>query len=124
MIRKGKPPVEGEDTTYVMSRSEDRSLFVKAAWWTEKYRIVIWPVVIFLLAAGFDFKTPKQIFHEIYGRLDSLEAKNREAITDRKGIEDKIDALIRLRCFELQGKNLESQALLAGLDCNAFIRGR
>lgn len=106
-----------EDTTYVFSRAEDRSLWWRLSVFLDKYKPLVWALVLIATAAGFGFKTPMQTFSGIHKRLEKLEARDSVAQLDQKRVERKLDALINLGCFELSEKHLLAQAQLAGLTC-------
>lgn len=56
-------------------RRTDRAGIVdKLNYAVSRYRVIVWGLVIAALAAGFDFKTPKQAMAEITSRQDSVHA--------------------------------------------------
>lgn len=126
--RRGTEVPGGDpDETYVFSRTADRSVWARISYLHDKYRPLVWLAGILALAFGFSFKTPGQIFGEIHSRLDSLE-KNQTVITnviaaDKLSVEHKIDALIKIQCFDVVNKRLEREAQLAGLDCVTALQG-
>lgn len=122
-VRKEHHGPEDEDTTYVYSRAEDRSFWMRSAAWIEKYKLLFWLVGVTALAAGFGFRTPQQAFGEIHAEIDSLKAHERIAVAERNTTNEKLDALIKLRCLEVTRTHLEWEAQLAGLNCENIIRG-
>lgn len=124
--RRGTEVPDGQpDETYVFSRTSDRSVWMKLSYWRDKYWPLFWAAGLLALAFGFSFKTPGQIFGEIHARLDSLEQRQnvitRIVADDKLHVEYKIDALIKIQCFDVVNKKLEREAQLAGLDCNPTV---
>jgi len=120
MRREPHHPDE-EDTTYVYSRAEDRSVWTRWSTTLEKYKPIVWLIGMFLIAAGFGFHTPKQAFDEIHQEIDTLKVHERVGAIERTTLDNKLDALIKLRCIEIFENHHEQQAVLAGLNC-AFMR--
>jgi hypothetical protein len=120
-----REPAEGEegDTTYVYSRAEDRSFWAWTAALAEKYKVLIWMGGILLIGAGFGFRTPQQVFGEINAEIDTLKTHEKRAETERHKLENKIDILLKLRCYEVIERKLEQQALLVGLNCDRVLQG-
>lgn len=108
---------EHEDTTYVYSRTEDRSFWARTSAFVEKYKVLFWAGFLLASAAGFGFRTPQQVFGEIHSQIDSLQVQVKQAKTERTTLENKIDALIKLECVRIQREHLETEADLAGIDC-------
>lgn len=124
--RKGTDvPGGNPDETYVFSRAEDRSVLMRLSTQMDKYKPLMWGGGLLFLAFGFGFKTPQQTFGAIHQRLDTLEYHQKliqAAIQlDKQSVEAKIDALIKIQCFDVVNKKLEREAQLAGLNCNAFL---
>lgn len=114
---------EHEDSTYVYSRAEDRSFWMRSAAFLDKYRALFWLVGGIAVAAGFGFRTPQQAFSEIHAEIDSLKSRERVATQQRTTTDAKLDALIKLRCLEVTRTHLEWEARLAGLNCADIIGG-
>lgn len=121
--RKVEPTEEGADTTYVYSRSEDRSFWAWTAAVLEKYKLLLWGIFFLVGAAGFGFRTPQQVFGEIHAEIDTLKMHERAAEVERRALDNKIDILLKLRCYELEQNKQEGQAMLAGLNCGKILRG-
>lgn len=122
-VKREHIPGKEEDTTYVYTRAEDRSFWMRSAAWAEKYKILFWAGFLLVTAAGFGFKTPQQVFSEIHAEIDTLKIHEVVAAREREKLERKIDILLRLRCYEIQEKRMTTQALLVGLDCEKILRG-
>jgi hypothetical protein len=116
--RRGEdiPDGHGPDETYVFSRVEDRSKLMRLSYLYDKWKPIIMAVILFLLAAGFGFQTPKSAFEEI--------RKEQKATNDRvQRLEDLaivLNAMIRLKCVELVDRPRDLQ--LAGIDCAALTK--
>lgn len=122
--RKIEQSEDGEgDTTYVYSRAEDRSFFAWTSALLEKYKLLLWAIGFLLLGAGFGFRTPQQVFSEINAEIDTLKLHEKHAEVERQALDDKIDVLLKLRCYEVILNKMEQQALLAGLNCGKILRG-
>lgn len=100
------------DDTYVRSRSEDRSIFVRITYTLEKYKIIVWLIGVLLVALGFDFRTPKAQFDEIKTsiehtkadlqvQIDSVKRKQTDGFNARA-----LEFLIRTRCSEMTDKDI------------------
>ena len=122
-VKKEHHHSDEEDTTYVYSRAEDRSFWMRSAAFLDKYRALFWFVGGIAIAAGFGFRTPQQSFNEIHAEIDSLKTRERLSVAERTNINNKLDALIKLRCYEVTRTHLEWEARLAGLKCEDIIQG-
>lgn len=90
-------------------RKEDKAFWAYFDYFTTKYKLPLWLLVWFIVALGFSFKTPAQIVHELQTQIDELKIA-------KKTLEDKVDILLRLSCFN--EKTTEQQKRLSGLNCN------
>lgn len=111
--RKTIPGSEPElDDTYVLSRSEDRSIWIRIAYILEKYKILVWLVGVLLVGLGFDFRTPKAQFDEIKAsiqstreelqtQIDSVKRKQSDGFNARA-----IEFLIRTKCSDMTDKEI------------------
>ena len=112
---------EGEP--FVMMRAEDRSTWMRIAYILEKYKIIVWAVGGAIIMAGFDFKTPKAAFRELHERVDSTQAMVAQDREVSKSLNDKLDALIRMRCVEMLGRENGVRDLqLAGINCAQWLK--
>ena len=105
------------DTTYVMTRSEDRSIWIRAGAFYDKYKILFIFVAGILLALGFDFKTPKQFYAELQTQVNQQAKQLEAADRDRKVLNDKLDILIRFRCLDQTAREMT----IAGVDCSGYV---
>lgn len=111
-----------ENDRYVMSRSEDHSFFAAFDYYTTKYKLVLWLLMLAGLAIGFDFKTPKAIFADLQNQVtankrqvDSVIQPKIDATNHRiDQVNDKMDVLLRLQCVNRTVS--QQQAQLSGLD--------
>lgn len=53
-------------------RREDRSFWFWTSYLAEKYKLLIWLLMLTLLAIGFDFKTPAQAMKNLQVQIDTL----------------------------------------------------
>lgn len=65
-------------------RTGDNSVWLKTAYFLDKYRLLVYLVGLFLLAIGFDFKTPamamkaqRAAIDSLHRRVDTVEAHER-----------------------------------------------
>jgi hypothetical protein len=120
--RGGEVPGGDPDTTYVYMRAEDRSPFMRATYLWDKYRLIIYAVVGYLLASGYEWRTPAQHNKMVKVEIDSLRSvmlKEKQATSE---LERKLDILIRFRCLEI-AKDPGLGALI-DLDCESYLRWR
>ena len=121
--RRGSDVPGGEpDTTYVWSRAEDRSPLLRISYLWDKYRIFIYAGVGYLLASGYQWKTPAQHNAEVKARVDTLHQMIQTDRVRATEVERKMDVLIRFRCLEISSD--PKVASLIDLDCDAFLRWR
>lgn len=93
-------------------RSTDSSKWWKLNEVFSKYKSILWAIVFILLAAGFDFKTPKQAFKELERKDETLFANDTSLLNaikaDRETIKDLsavVKTLVKLRCNEMTKKD-------------------
>lgn len=136
-IQKGRvPPGEPDENgeyIYVHKRADDRSLWVKAAYWREKYAPLIWLVIAFLVALGFEFKTPRTIVRESVGemkadvakiqtQLDTVRLHERNADQERETITRMLRYLVAKECLQaMSDRNSERGMQLAGINCQLVL---
>jgi hypothetical protein len=121
--RRGADVPGGDpDTTYVFSRAEDRSPLMRASFLWEKYRLIIYGVLGYLLASGYEWRTPAQHNSIVRAQIDSLGKMIRVEQQRAAAYERKLDILIRFRCIEI-AKDPTTAALI-DLDCDSFLRWR
>lgn len=65
-------------------RAEDQSFWFRTAYLAEKYKLLVWLAVLFLLAFGFDFKTPAQAMGVLQQQINVLRA-DRDSLMLRQG---------------------------------------
>lgn len=109
--------VTGEAETYVFTRSADFSFWAKSAAFYEKYKVLWFLFWGFLLALGFDFKTPSQFYKELKQQVTTLEKKSGDAEVAREKLDRKLNILITFRCLEQDERDMS----IAGVDCSAYI---
>lgn len=105
------------DTTYVMTRAEDRSFWIRAGAFYEKYKLIFILLAGALLALGFDFKTPKQFYADLESKVNEQARQMREAEIDRRELSRKLDVLITFRCLEQTVREMA----IAGVKCTEYI---
>lgn len=109
--------IEGGDTTYVMTRLEDRSIWIRSGAFFEKYKILFYIITGILLALGFDFKTPRQFYAELQQRVDQQTIEVKQAQRKADTLSRKIDVLITFKCLEQDSRDMT----IAGLDCSKYL---
>lgn len=114
------------DDRYVMMREEDRSIWMRSAYWIEKYKLLWVPLLGVLTAMGFGWRTPAQTTRDIQStievtravlqkRVDSLDARVSTSDQTRGRLEFKLDVLLKLACSDPRISTRDKE--LAGLDC-------
>lgn len=98
-----------ENNRFVMMREEDRSFWAASAYYAEKYKLLVWLAVIFLLALGFDFKLPGQQMKRMQQEIDTLQIQI-----------SKVDLLLRVRCLDKQPGD-DVKLLAAGINCISIL---
>jgi hypothetical protein len=117
-------PARDEDTYYVYRREEDRSFWIKASWFIEKYRILFLLAGAVLIAFGFGFKTPKAQFddlksqqallqQQINGQKEEL-IKSRQERIELQGL---LETIVRLQCMDHSPYEI---ALMPEVDCKGY----
>lgn len=121
-VHKGRENVE-PDERYVMSRAEDRSLWIRAAYILEKYKVLVWLIGFTLVAIGFQFKTPGMIVSELQTQITSNKAMVDKIVIPRvDSLQSNITVLLKLQCID--SKLTPQQRALVGLNCkNLFGDG-
>lgn len=121
-VRERQSREADEDADYfVHTRSTDRSLLLKISYIIDKYRLFWYAMFWFLVAVGFDFKTPAANYHELSVRIDtaniridSMFSDLRRSSASREKTEAKIDLLLKFQCLAQAQRDLT----LAGVDCS------
>ena len=90
---------EHPDRTYVRSRSDDRSWWIKTSYAIEKYRVIVYLVGAILISLGFGFRTPKAQFEDLGNQLKDSKAE----------LQAQIDTLKAQRAADLEKQNLQLQ---------------
>jgi hypothetical protein len=102
-------------TPTMSRRAADQSNWVRTSEFLERYKLLVYLVVTFLLALGFDFKLPGQTMKNMQVQIDELK-------TTWVEMQSKQD--IELRLFCVNGQYTEKDKQLAGLDCVKILGGR
>lgn len=121
----------GPDERYVYMRAEDRSIWMRSAFWIEKYKLLWVPLLAILTAMGFGWRTPAQTTHELRETIESTRTVlQRQVDTIRSNVisgeqtrnrlESKLDVLLKLSCSDPRIARRDKQ--LAGLECPDIIR--
>jgi hypothetical protein len=119
------------DERYVYMRSEDRSIWMRSAFWIEKYKLLWVPLLAILTAMGFGWRTPAQTTHELRETIESTRAVlQRQVDTIRSTVqsgeqtrgrlESKLNVLLKLSCSDPRIARRDKQ--LAGLECPDVLR--
>lgn len=119
-VKKG-PPQPEPDTTYVFSRSEDRSVLAHIAYLKDKFFIIWAPALALIMAMGFGFKTPAQTTAILQAQIDSTTRKMKELDSVQHRMEQKIDMILKINCLAV--KIPQKDLILAGLDCSRITLG-
>jgi hypothetical protein len=122
--RRQEREVTSEDPEFIVhTRAVDHSFWLRVSYLLDKYKLLWWILVAFLISLGFDFRTPASNYKmlstridTVASRVDSMFAENRKAALSRDKIETKLDVLITFRCLEQNQRDL----VLAGVDCSKF----
>jgi hypothetical protein len=117
-------PAPEEDTYYVYRREEDRSLWIKASWFIEKYRVLFLVAGAALIAFGFGFKTPKTQFEELNQRqavmqkqIDDARTEISKSQSERDELQRLLKTVIRLQCMD---KSPYEIGLMPDVDCEGY----
>lgn len=108
----------GDPDYFVHTRAEDRSFWIKTAYYAEKYKILVWIVGMFLIAIGFDFKLPSTRFSELDKKVDGAIRRIDESDARRDTINAKLDALITFKCLETTNPR---DMQLARINCTSYL---
>lgn len=81
-------------------RAEDRSFWFRMAYFAEKYKILVWAVVLFLLAFGFDFKTPAQAMGVLQQQINVLRTDRDTLISRQNEIRRDLKDMKFLICLD------------------------
>lgn len=113
--------IQKDDDRYVMSRAEDRSVWIRTAYVLEKYKILVWILICIAIAVGFDFKTPHMVFADLQDQIVANKRFVDSTVVPRIQVTDtKLDVLLKLNCLN---KSLtDAQLALAGLNCPEGLR--
>lgn len=136
MVKVRRPedeaPTERGDGTYVYMRAEDRSMFMKIAYWKDKYSIIWIPLVGLAVSLGYGFRTPVQVQHEMRAHVDSATLHLQTEIDEIRHAAIQSDSqwkiqseglavILRLQCINPTIKERDQR--LAGLDCVKVLSG-
>lgn len=115
--------LDNEDKIYVHMRAEDRSIWMKVAYYLEKYKIIVWLAFWALTAFGFDFQMPGTILRHLQYEVDTLKMVNDLTRDGNKKMLDsmklQITIIRRLKCIELKDK--PNVRFTAGLECSDIL---
>lgn len=103
------------DATFVMTRAEDRSVWMRFSYLAEKYKLIVWVIASILVSAGYGFQTPRAANAQIRAGIDSTNA--RVAALETYALA--FSAMVRIKCVELQEKPDVLQ--VAGIDCQYWM---
>lgn len=117
-------PDSDEDPTYVYSRAEDRSRWMRVSYVLDKYKVLFYIGVAIAVSAGYGFKTPKTAMDEVrasISRLDTASNRRIDSTNARLAAIERltvsVEAMVRIRCVESPPETLR----LAGIDCGAWL---
>jgi hypothetical protein len=108
---------EGNSEYIVLSRAEDRNFFLRMSYTWEKYRVLIYLAMAFLVAMGFDFKTPAQNYKILSDRIDVIAAQVRRDSAAKAEISHQLDILITFQCMSQNPRDMT----IARVDCTKYI---
>ncbi len=86
-------------------RASDQSKWLKLSNHLYKYKIIVWGALIFLVAFGFDFTTPKVLFERITSRQSELERKDSVLSSQISDMKETVQALVTLQCLSLSKRD-------------------
>lgn len=92
--------------TYVRSRVEDRSFWIKSAYMIEKYKVVWLALILLAGYLGFQTLTPVQ-------RITNLEFRQARMDTTMQQVLQGVQLLNRLQCLDRD----DHERALIGLEC-------
>lgn len=84
-----------------LRRASDYSKWAKFGTIIEKYKSIFWLVVLIIVAAGFDFRTPKMLFEKIDERQNYLEHRDSVMFAQIEAMNSTVNTLVVLRCLDL-----------------------
>lgn len=102
----------------VMTRAEDHSVWLRSAKFLEKYKLLVYIVTMFLIALGFDFRTPKQANAQLQSQIDTLRTQLETGMIEQREIRVTLDKLTKVPCLA-RDRNLRDLALI-GITCPVF----
>lgn len=105
------------DTTYVYTRAEDRSVWMKISCLIDKYKPLVWLIFALALALGFGFKTPAQRDEETKIKIDSLALRTTRLEQYMEATQRNLNTLVRLRCLDVQTEMSKAATRASGLNC-------
>ena len=115
-----KKETEKDSSEYiVLSRATDRSLWLQISYAIEKYKVLVYLIISFLVASGFDWKTPKANFLELRDEIAVLRVQVQRDSIQKSEIQGMLRVLITFKCIETQTTPRDMQ--LAGVDCSKYI---
>lgn len=103
-----------DEDEQVLRRREDQSFWFKTSYFAEKYKLLVWLGFLFLLAFGFDFKTPAQGMKVLQKQIDTLRT-DRDSLSVRQvEIRRTVRDLMVITCLEHREQSI----------CQPYIGGR
>ena len=124
--RKIPDPDHPDEEYIVRMRAEDRSIWFKTAYLLEKYKALVWLIGAFLIAMGFDFKTPSMTTKDLQAQITALRTEMRlrtdtihsevsQGASDRMEIRADMKKILKLYCLDQRIAQRDKE--LVGLDC-------
>lgn len=92
-------PVLGDDSVAERRRQEDQSFWFKTSFLLTKYKILVWLVGAFLLALGFDFKTPAMAMRALQNQIDTLRSSRDTMLVKQNELRRDIRDIKFLACL-------------------------
>lgn len=105
--------------TEARRRAEDYTFVGKIAYYSNKYSIFWIPLLAFLTAMGFGFKTPAQQAIEFTTKITVLDSNLHVEVRNRHELDMKIDILLKLSC--INSKISKDYQQLIGLNCEKIL---
>lgn len=121
-LPEGRPDGDTGEYIYVHRRAEDRSFLVKTSYLIDKYKPIIWLLILLALAIGFDFKTPRTIMSEFQNQLNSLKVAQSQGNNERLEIKLMVRYLVAKECIiGLRDPEIQRSIQLAGINCSRVL---
>lgn len=114
------PDPDERDSTYVYTRTEDRSIWFRLAYYQQKYSVLMLPLVFFLVigARQWVHDAMKDTTAQLQTQIDSARRDILRQASQRDSLNRKLDILLRVTCVSSRAS--KSDLALAGLNCNDF----